>query len=82
MEKPAIQYPCIWSYKIIGQDKELLRIAATNAAAHKHHTISESNKSSGGKYHSLNLETEVSCDDERLGIFEKLKSDGNVKIVL
>lgn len=82
MEKPVIEYPCQWSYKIIGQDEKLLRTAASNAAGNKAHTISISNQSSGGKYVSICLELDVNNEDERLEIFAKLKSDSNVKIVM
>lgn len=82
MKKPVINYPCVWSYRIIGQDEQLLRSAAVNAIGDKKHQMSFSNKSSGGKYQSLNLEVAIHSEKEMLDIFERLKNDQNVKFVL
>jgi putative lipoic acid-binding regulatory protein len=82
MEKPIIKYPCKWSYRIIGQDEQLLRNAVLNVVADKKHQLSYANESSGGKYKSLNLEITVQSEKEKLEIFDKIKSNKNVKFVL
>ena len=82
MKKPIINYPCVWSYRIIGQDDQLLRNAVSNAVGDKEHQISFANQSSGGKYQSLNVEVRVHSEEERADIFERLRKDPNVKVVL
>lgn len=82
MKKPQIDYPCHWSYRIIGTDKSALRRAAADAAGGRPHTLTESNTSSGGKYRSLNLEVLVENEAERLEVFKCLQHDEAVKIVL
>ena len=82
MNKPIINYPCVWSYRIIGQDDQLLRNAVSNAVGDKEHQISIANKSSGGKYQSLNVEVKVHSEQERVDIFERIRRDPNVIVVL
>lgn len=81
-ERPEIEYPCTWVYKVIGVDCTLLKeIIVTACSPHKVE-ISHSHSSSKGKYHSLNAELEVPSEETRLSIYDKLKSDPAVKIVL
>ncbi|MBD3346163.1 MAG: DUF493 family protein [Chitinivibrionales bacterium] len=83
MKKPEIEYPCNWSYRIVGQDKELMRKAVdTVVEDNKEFDLINSHTSSGGKYHSLILDIQVSDERERLHIFECLKKDPSVKFVL
>ena len=82
MGKPEIKYPCNWKYRIIGQDEESLRNAAGSAVNNMKYSLSVSNRSTGGKYQAMNLEVNVRNEEERLGIFEKLKNATGVKIVI
>ncbi len=82
MKKIKITYPCHWSYRIIGDDEKNLRDAAADAAGNKKFTLSVSNRSSGGKYYSLNMELVVDDETERLAIFKRLKNDDTIKFVL
>jgi uncharacterized protein len=82
MKKPIINYPCVWSYRIIGQDDQVLRNAVSNALGDEEHQISFANKSSGGKYKSLNVEVRVHSEQERADIFERLRKDPNVIVVI
>jgi hypothetical protein len=82
MKKPVLHYPCAWQYKIIGSDEQLLQAAALSAIGDKKHSLAFTNSSTGGKYRTLTLEVTVSSEEERLSIYEKLKNDPNVKIVL
>lgn len=80
-EKNKIQYPCKWNYKIIGEsEKELVEAAFEIFEKEFNHSIG--NKSSGGKYQSINLETFVETQEERDGIFVRLQKDSRIKFVL
>lgn len=81
-ERPDIDYPCIWVYKVIGEDSTLLREIITKACAPLDVTVSLSHSSSKGKYHSLNAELLVPDEDFRLKIYESLRNNPAVKIVL
>ncbi|SHO44386.1 HP0495 family protein [Desulfopila aestuarii] len=81
-EKPEIDYPCNWVYKVIGEDIQILKELIVTACAPANVSITHSNSSSGGKYHSLNAVLLVESEEMRLQIYELLKSHPAVKIVL
>lgn len=82
IKRPDIEYPCTWIYKVIGEDCTLLKDAIISTCAPLKVSITHSQMSSKGKYHSLNAELIVSSEEVRLGIYETLKSAPAVKIVL
>lgn len=82
MKKLGIEYPCDWTFKIIGQDEGLLRKAAIATLQSRSHTINNSNSSSGGKYISLNLTVDVEDETDRNDIFNSLQSDSAIKFIL
>lgn len=81
-ERPEIEYPCTWVYKVIGEDCSLLKDVIVTACSPLPVKISHSNKSSKGKYHSLNAELEVPTEEFRLKVYETLKCCPAVKIIL
>ena len=82
MKKNEIEYPCDWNFKIIGQDEELLRKAATGLLGSRNYTINNSKASSGGKYLSLNLVVNVKDEVDRNEIFNSLQKDSAIKHIL
>jgi len=81
-ERPEIEYPCTWTYKVIGEDRSLLRDVITKACSPHAVIVSHSHSSSKGKYHSLNAELVLPDEMARLRIYEILKANSAVKIVL
>ena len=81
-EKPSIQYPCSWVYKIIGTDEDTLRNAVSTVIGKKELLITKSHTSSGGKYTSLNVEVVVDDDETRLKYYQHLKNHAAVKVVM
>lgn len=82
MNKPHIEYPCKWTYKIIGTDEESLREAVSDIMDETKYDLSLSRKSSGGKYVSLTMETVVQSEDKRNKIYALLGEYEEVKGVL
>ena len=82
MEKPEIEYPCNWLYKVIGEDIELLREIIVTACAPTAVEITHSHSSSKGKYHSLNASLTVENEDMRLQIYQLLQAHPAIKYVL
>ncbi len=82
MKKAEIAYPCIWPYKIVGEDGK--QIANTIAIIFKtrEFQFGESNRSKTGKYVSFNFSIEVKNEQERYKIFDVLKDIPTVKIIL
>jgi putative lipoic acid-binding regulatory protein len=81
-ERPEIEYPCTWVYKVIGEDCSLLKDVIVSACSPLPVKISHSHASSKGKYHSLNAELEVPSEEVRLKVYENLKCSPAVKIIL
>ncbi len=81
-DKPKIDYPCTWTYKVIGEDQAVLRDVITDACAPHAVIISLSHRSSKGKYYSVNAETVVPDETTRLRIYAQLKGNTAIKIVL
>ncbi|MFH2124711.1 MAG: DUF493 domain-containing protein [Pseudomonadota bacterium] len=80
-KKPEITYPCVWLYKVIGEDVASLTRAITTVCPAQA-SIAPSNTSSSGKYCSLNVEIEVADEACRLAIYQNLKNHLAVKMVL
>jgi len=79
---PHIEYPCQWSYRIIGSDEKALRKAISECAKGTDYRVSRSKRSSSGTYVSLNLEIVIHSEEARLGIYHSLSGNPLVKIVL
>lgn len=83
MKKPHIDYPCKWDYKLFGTNEEGLRKAVVEVMGNNdEYHLDFSHKSSGGKYVSLHLETNVSSEDERNKIYTSLsKHKAVIKVI-
>ena len=82
MEKPVINYPCTWNYRIVGADGEIIKKGIAEKLQGIEHTVSDGNISSKGNYVSINVDALVHTEEERLGITPLLRGIPTVKIVL
>jgi putative lipoic acid-binding regulatory protein len=81
-QKLELTYPCSWSYKLIGHEKEAIQKAIHDVILERECDIVHSNVSKTGKYISMNLDLVIQNEDERNFIFEALKAHQNIKMVL
>jgi putative lipoic acid-binding regulatory protein len=81
-QKLELTYPCAWSYKLIGYEKEAIQKAIHDVILQREHTLTHSNASKTGKYVSMNLDLVISNEDERNFIYEALKAHQNIRMVL
>jgi uncharacterized protein len=70
--KPEIKYPCRWIYKLFGTDQDRMREAVAKAITGADYTLTLSRSSRHKKYHCLNLDIQVMCEQERTEIFQAL----------
>jgi len=80
--KLELEYPCRWTYKIIGSVKEGLRQAVEEVIGDLEHTLTLSNNSKTGRYLSLKLDIVVQSEAQRVGIYQALSEHRAIKIVL
>jgi len=82
VEKLELTFPCSWTYKLIGYEKEAIQKAIHSVIVEREHSLNHSNSSKTGKYISMNLELVIQNDDERTFIYEALKAHQNIVRVL
>ncbi|MFH1079640.1 MAG: DUF493 domain-containing protein [Pseudomonadota bacterium] len=79
--KVGIDYPCLWFYKVIGSDEAGMRAAIADVTAGAG-DVTVSNSSATGKYVSLNIAVQVENEQKRIAIYEELRKESSVKMVL
>ena len=81
-KKLDLTYPCNWSYKVISSSKSLIEEALAEVLINKDFKISPSKSSKSKTYISMQVDIVVVSEEERLGVFEALKSHRHIKFVL
>ncbi len=81
-EKPQIDYPTQWGYKLIGKDEEALITCIKEIMGEKEHLFAVGNRSKTGKFISFNATCIVENEDERYRIFAHFESHEAVEMVI
>lgn len=81
-EKPKIDYPCPWLFKVIGVEREAVAAAIAEVVGKAEHLLTYAHSSSGGKYHSFNLELVVESEAHRDQFYRELAACAVVKVVI
>jgi len=81
-KKGIVDYPCQWSYRVIGKDLDDVRHAVESILGGREFLLHSAKGSSGGKYHSWQLDLEVRDEEERNGIFVQIKCLPQVIMVI
>lgn len=81
-EKPKINYPTAWSYKIIARDETEIRSAVSKLQHSEELKLTFSNTSAKGTFTSMECSTTVHNEDQRLDIYRQLKTNPSIKMVL
>ncbi len=89
-DKPIIEYPCPWDFKIIGTSEDAMREAVgqcldqalNRASGDREFELGTSRTSNGGKYISLRLNLMVMDEAERNNIFSSLARQPEIRIVI
>lgn len=89
-QKPHIDYPCQWAFKIIGTDEVSVRAAVKDCLAEslnegtgeRPYELGFSRTSKEGKYVSLVLDIEIQDEKERNGLFKALTDRPEVRMVI
>lgn len=81
-EKGELIYPCQWSYRVIGRDREGVRQAVESVLGEREFLLYYAKSSSGGKYCSWQVDLVVCNAEERNSIFAQLKSHLAITVVI
>jgi putative lipoic acid-binding regulatory protein len=81
-QKPKIEYPTQWGFKLIGRDKEALLACIKEAMGEKEHLCSLGNVSRTGKFHTYNASCIVETEEERDRIFKYCQDHDAVEMVI
>lgn len=84
-QRPEINYPTQWGFKIIGRDKEALEKCIKyimKQTGDKEHTCTPGNQSKTGKFHTYNASCVVDTEEERNKIFKYFEEHDDVDMVL
>ncbi|MEN6509976.1 MAG: DUF493 domain-containing protein [Smithella sp.] len=77
-----LEYPCSWTYKIIGTDRDEMKCAVYEIIQDRQCRISPSRQSETAKYFSLNVELTVESESHRTNLYEALKAHRAIILVL
>lgn len=80
--RPDIQYPCRWTYTLIGRDEAAMRSGVSGILGDVEHVIRVSKRSAGGRYTSLVLEVTVADEPARIRLYESLSAHAAVLVLL
>lgn len=81
-QKPDIEYPCAWLYKVITSDRYGTEEQIAAMFQDVDCTIALSHVSSGGRYSSLDVEVQVASEEHRNCLYAALKELTGVRMVL
>ncbi|SFV57089.1 Proposed lipoate regulatory protein YbeD [hydrothermal vent metagenome] len=81
-EKPTIEYPTQWGFKIIGKNKDKLLKCIQEAMGEKKHDCKLGNSSRTGKFHTYNASCSVESEEERNKIFKYFETHEAVNMVI
>jgi uncharacterized protein len=81
-ERPEIDYPCQWTYQIIGQGEALLRGHIEATLLGLEHELEVTRTSTSGRYSSIRVTLVVSDEAQRLKLGAAFQQHPAVRIVL
>ncbi len=76
-----LDYPCDWTYKIVGRDEEAMQLAVS-MVLDREYRLNPSNRSRTGKYLSLEIVLEVRDEDDRRGVGQALHDRDEILFVI
>ncbi len=81
-KKLELTYPCTWSYKIVINSHCNINHIIKNAIGDRSYKVSTANNSKNGTYKSYKMTLLVHNEDDRIELYNLLKRENCVKIVL
>jgi putative lipoic acid-binding regulatory protein len=80
--RPALNYPCSWTYRIVCTDEPALRALIAELVAGEPHTLASLGGSPSGRYARVELVLTVRDEEHRNRVFVALSRAPMVRFVL
>ena len=81
-EKPNIEYPAKWGFKVIGKDKVKVEQAVKDVMDTLPHSCNFSNTSKSGKFNSYSIECVVESEEQRDELYKNFGEHSDVDYVI
>ncbi len=81
-EKPEINYPVKWGFKVMGKEREKIEAAIKEVMGEKSHICKFSKASKNGKFSSYNAECTVDSKEERDALYKAFGDHMHIDYVL
>jgi len=81
-EKPEINYPCQWSFTVIGRDKDKVEGAIKDILQDKEHSCKFSKSSKNGKFNSYSAKCQVDSQEQRDEIYKTFSKHSDIDYVM
>lgn len=82
-DRPLIEYPCEWEYRIIGSDLDQIRAAVLEImGSEEGYSLTPANRSREGRWLSMSLTLVVPSEERRDAIHKALQEHRSIRFVL
>ena len=81
-EKLELNYPCNWTYKVIGKNENDIKSAVKEILDQREYKLKVSKASAKGKFLSFTLDLLVHNEDDRKTLYDILCNHEKIKMVL
>ena len=81
-QKPTIEYPTQWGFKIIGRNEAKLKACIKEVMGEKAHQCTLGNRSKTGKFTTYNASCMVESQEERDTLFKAFQEHEDVEMVI
>ncbi|MCH2135167.1 MAG: DUF493 domain-containing protein [Phycisphaerales bacterium] len=82
MQRPTIEYPCEWQFRVIGEQDEAIRAVIAEVFGDREHTVKAGNVSSSGRWRSIEVSAQVQDEADRDAKFQQLSEAEAVRAVV
>ena len=81
-EKPKIEYPCNWGFKLIGRDRDKIKDAIKDIINDREYECKDGNSSKSGKFVTVNTNCKVNSQEDRDKIFKAFRDHNDIDMVI
>jgi hypothetical protein len=81
-DRPQIDYPCAWEYRVIGADAAALEAAIRGVLAQEEFELRAGNTSPEGRWRTVRVEMHVRSEAHRDEVHRLLREHPDVRMVL